>query len=117
MRAGKCLHIRPRCTIASAGRRARHDTADDAAIACAPDDPEAGPLAAALAGEARERLAASLEKLPDEQRTAFLLYVEAGLSLAEIGEITGANPETAKSRLRYAVARLKRALTADTSAN
>ncbi len=99
------------------GRRARHETADDDAIAFAPDDPEAGPLAAALAGEARERLAASLEKLPDEQRTAFLLYVEAGLSLAEIGEITGANPETAKSRLRYAVARLKRALTADTSAN
>jgi DNA-directed RNA polymerase specialized sigma24 family protein len=39
------------------------------------------------------------------------------LSLAEIGEITGANPETAKSRLRYAVARLKRTLAAETGAD
>jgi RNA polymerase sigma-70 factor (ECF subfamily) len=99
------------------GRRARRETADDDAIALAPDDPEAGPLGAALAGEARERLAASLEALPDEQRTAFLLYVEGGLSLAEIGEVTGANPETAKSRLRYAVARLKRTLAAETGAD
>jgi RNA polymerase sigma-70 factor (ECF subfamily) len=99
------------------GRRARRETVDDDAIALAADDPDAGPLGAALADEARARLAAALEELPDEQRTAFLLYVEAGLSLAEIGEITGANPETAKSRLRYAVARLKRALAAETVAN
>lgn len=98
-------------------RHARRETADEDAIAIAPDDPDAGPLGAALAGEARTRLAASLEALPDEQRTAFLLYVEAGLSLAEIGEITGANPETAKSRLRYAVARLKRTLAAETVAD
>jgi DNA-directed RNA polymerase specialized sigma24 family protein len=31
-------------------------------------------------------------------------------SVAEIGEATGVNPETAKSRLRYAVTRLKQAL-------
>jgi DNA-directed RNA polymerase specialized sigma24 family protein len=36
--------------------------------------------------------------------------VEGGLSIAEIGEATGVNPETAKSRLRYATARLKQAL-------
>jgi RNA polymerase sigma-70 factor (ECF subfamily) len=99
------------------GRRARRETADEDAIALAADEAAAEPLAAALAGEARERLAASLEALPDEQRTAFLLYVEGGLSLAEIGEITGANPETAKSRLRYAVARLKRALATETVAD
>ncbi len=99
------------------GRRARRETADDDAIALAADDPDEGPQGAVLAGEARERLAAALEELPDEQRTAFLLYVEAGLSLAEIGEITGANPETAKSRLRYAVARLKRALATETVAD
>ena len=49
-------------------------------------------------------------KLPPEQRAAFLLYVEGGLSVAEIGEATAVNPETAKSRLRYAVARLKQSL-------
>ncbi|MDP9197913.1 MAG: RNA polymerase sigma factor [Pseudomonadota bacterium] len=99
------------------GRRARRETADDDAIALAADDAAVEPLEAALVDEARERLAAALETLPDEQRTAFLLYVEAGLSLAEVGEITGANPETAKSRLRYAVARLKRALATETVAD
>ena len=69
-----------------------------------------GPLDAVLEGESGERLAAALEHLPQEQRAAFLLYVEGGLSVAEIGEATGVNPETAKSRLRYAVARLKQAL-------
>jgi RNA polymerase sigma-70 factor (ECF subfamily) len=92
------------------GRRGKRETADDGAIVAAADDASAGPLAAALEGEAGERLAAALERLPQEQRAAFLLYVEGGLSVAEIGETTGVNPETAKSRLRYAVARLKQAL-------
>lgn len=95
------------------GRRARREAADDEAIAASADDDASGPLPAALAEEARGRLAAALEALPQEQSAAFLLYVEAGLSLAEIGEITGVNPETAKSRLRYAVARLKRTLATD----
>lgn len=92
------------------GRRSARETADEVAVLAAADDPAAEPLAAALDGEAAARLAAALERLPDEQRAAFLLYVEGGLSVAEIGEATGANPETAKSRLRYAVTRLKRAL-------
>jgi RNA polymerase sigma-70 factor (ECF subfamily) len=45
--------------------------------------------------------------LPDEQRIAFLLRVESGLGLEEIGEITGAGRETVKSRLRYALARIR----------
>jgi RNA polymerase sigma-70 factor, ECF subfamily len=92
------------------GRREARETANDEAVATAPDDTDPQPLDAALAGEARERLLAALERLPPEQRDAFLLYVEGGLSVAEIGETTGVNPETAKSRLRYAVARLKQAL-------
>jgi RNA polymerase sigma-70 factor (ECF subfamily) len=92
------------------GRRGMRETADDEAIAAAPDDASPEPLAAALEGEAGARLAAALERLPEEQRSAFLLYVEGGLSVAEIGETTGVGAETAKSRLRYAVARLKQAL-------
>ena len=83
---------------------------DDDAIAAAADESSGEPLDAVLAGEASERLAAALERLPQEQCSAFLLYVEGGLSVAEIGEATGVNPETAKSRLRYAVTRLKQAL-------
>ena len=92
------------------GRRAAHETVDDDAIAAAADTPASGPLAIAMSGEARARLAAALATLPLEQREAFLLYVEGGLSVAEIAEQTGSGAETAKSRLRYAVARLKGAL-------
>ena len=92
------------------GRRNTREAADDDAIEAAADERSAGPLEAVLEGESVERLAAALEQLPQEQRAAFLLYVEGGLSVTEIGQATGVNAETAKSRLRYAVARLKRAL-------
>ena len=59
----------------------------------------------------RKRLAVSLvehiEALPALQREAFLLREEAGLSLEDIALATGVTPETAKSRLRYAVAKLR----------
>lgn len=98
-------------------RRQRREATDDDAVAAATDDAAATPLDAAQHDEDSDRLAAALAQLPDEQRAAFLLYVEGGLSVAEIGEVTGANPETAKSRLRYAVARLKESLGADAPAD
>jgi RNA polymerase sigma-70 factor (ECF subfamily) len=92
------------------GRRGTRETADEDAVLEAAGDAASGPLEMALQGEAGERLAAALDRLPREQRAAFLLYVEGGLTVAEIGQATGVNPETAKSRLRYAVTRLKQAL-------
>ncbi|MGH8197212.1 MAG: RNA polymerase sigma factor [Steroidobacteraceae bacterium] len=92
------------------GRRDRRETVDDDAIAAAADNASAGPVETLIEAEASERLAAALEHLPAEQRAAFLLYVEGGLTAAEIGEVTDVKPETAKSRLRYAVARLKQSL-------
>ncbi|MGI9237954.1 MAG: RNA polymerase sigma factor [Woeseiaceae bacterium] len=59
---------------------------------------------------AKERLSKALLDLPDEQRDAFLLHEEAGLSVDEIATVTGANRETAKSRLRYAVKKLRVAI-------
>ena len=59
---------------------------------------------------ARERLAAAIQTLPDEQRDAFLLHEEAGLSVDDIAKVTGSNRETAKSRLRYAVKKLRTAI-------
>lgn len=55
---------------------------------------------------ARQRLLAALEQLPLEQRDAFLLREEAGLSVDEIAHVTGVAHETAKSRLRYATSKL-----------
>jgi RNA polymerase sigma-70 factor (ECF subfamily) len=58
----------------------------------------------------------ALAALPAEQRDAFLLYEESGLSLDEIGQVTGVSMETAKSRLRYALAKLRAAMTPQTTA-
>ena len=56
---------------------------------------------------ARRRLEQALAILPEEQRDVFLLHEEAGLSLDNIAYVTGVKRETAKSRLRYAVNKLK----------
>lgn len=61
--------------------------------------------------ERREaRLRAAVAELPEKQRDALLLKLDGGLDLQTIAEVLGVNRETAKSRLRYAVARLKQAL-------
>ncbi len=52
-------------------------------------------------------LLAAITALPLLQREAFLLRAEAGLSIEEIAQVTGTNMETAKSRLRYALRRLR----------
>ena len=48
-----------------------------------------------------------LEALPVAQREAFVLQQEGELSVEEIAAVTGVNRETAKSRLRYALAKLR----------
>jgi RNA polymerase sigma-70 factor (ECF subfamily) len=55
-------------------------------------------------------LTAAIGALPLRQREAFLLRAEGGLSLDEIAQVTGANRETAKSRLRFALVRLRNLL-------
>ncbi len=57
-----------------------------------------------------ERLLKLLAELPEAQREAMLLKEEAGLSLEEIAQATGTGRETVKSRLRYALARLRQGL-------
>ena len=59
---------------------------------------------------AKERLFNALFELPEEQRNAFLLREEAGLSVDQIAAVTGCHRETAKSRLRYAVNKLRTAV-------
>ena len=59
---------------------------------------------------AKRRLAEALGTLPEEQRDAFLLHEEGGLNVDQIATVTGCNRETAKSRLRYAVAKLRAAI-------
>lgn len=79
----------------------------------APDTPAPGgsePERAAATRQQAKRLLALIDALPLVQREAFLLHQEAGLTLDEIGEVTGTGRETVKSRLRYAVARLRQGM-------
>ncbi|MDX2298693.1 MAG: RNA polymerase sigma factor [Xanthomonadaceae bacterium] len=57
--------------------------------------------------EQRRRLQRALEDLPPEQREVLLLRLEQELSLEEIASITGSGRETVKSRLRYAMDKLR----------
>jgi RNA polymerase sigma-70 factor (ECF subfamily) len=94
--------------------RAKHTSIDDDADPGPRAEVEALPAAQGLEPEVRlethrlrERLHAALANLPPAQRDAFLLQHEGGLSLAEIAELTGVGVETVKSRLRYAIAKLR----------
>ena len=54
-----------------------------------------------------EAVADAIERLPAAQREAFLLHEEGELTLEEIASLTGVGRETVKSRLRYALVRLR----------
>jgi RNA polymerase sigma-70 factor (ECF subfamily) len=69
-----------------------------------------GPEGSLLGEETAARLAAAVQNLPAEQREVVLLRLEGGFDLDTIAGLTGVNPETAKSRLRYAVVKLRAAL-------
>ena len=82
----------------------------DAALA-EPEVPEyQRPDRVAELAEQESALLAAVASLPQEQREAFLLREETGLSVEEIARITDVPLETAKSRLRYAVRKLKHSL-------
>jgi RNA polymerase sigma-70 factor (ECF subfamily) len=66
-----------------------------------------------IRAEASEQGAAILrvlDSLPAPQREAFLLHEEGGLDVAAIAAAAGIGVEAAKSRLRYALAKLRAGL-------
>ena len=86
----------------------------DAAAAPPAEEPagtDPGPDGRLDSERAAGRLRALIAGLPPEQRDALLLREEGGLRLEQIAEVTGVGTETVKSRLRYAVAKLREALT------
>ena len=62
------------------------------------------------ARQSLDRLAAALAALPLAQREAFLLHHEGELTAAQIAAATGTHEEAAKSRLRYAMRKLREAI-------
>lgn len=96
--------------LRSSARRSR-DVADTGGWRPDPPAPVTdGPAEQAEIAQGDRALRAALSALPPEQRDAFLLKEESGLSVAEIAGVMGVGYEAAKSRLRYAVGRLRAAL-------
>jgi RNA polymerase sigma factor (sigma-70 family) len=77
-------------------------------------DSRLGPLRQLESKDGALRLLKAVESLPDDQREAFLLQAEGDMSVEEIASATHVSFETAKSRLRYARAKLKSLLSIDT---
>ena len=54
-----------------------------------------------------DRLERALKSLPDDQRDAVLLKIDGDLTFEELGNILGVSANTAASRYRYALAKLR----------
>ena len=97
----------------------RHVLLDDAAND--PDDESDSALERVEAGDAArpdvramsrqqaEAFVAAVQALPPPQREAFLLHVDGELTMDQMAAVTGVGMETQKSRLRYAMKRVRRA--------
>jgi len=102
--------------------RARRDTVSLDQEAANDEHGAAAPIEAIAAGAACEpevramsraeaaAFMAAVEQLPAPQREAFVLHAEAGMTVEEVAQLTGVGRETAKSRLRYAMVRLRSAM-------
>jgi RNA polymerase sigma factor (sigma-70 family) len=73
-------------------------------------DPQPGPEQQLSLSRDQARLQAALADLPAEQREVFLLRAHGDLELGEIAALTQIPAETVKSRLRYALQKLRRLL-------
>ena len=71
-----------------------------------------GPERGAESARLRPLLQAALLSLPVEQREVFILREQAGVPFKEIAEVIGVNENTIKSRMRYALEGMRKALLA-----
>ena len=87
-----------------------YSASDDDCPEMAAADANPGPQRLLDLRDCLEQLLQLVTGLPDMQRQTFLLRHEAGMSLAEIAEAMSTGAETVKSRLRYAMKRLRAAI-------
>jgi RNA polymerase sigma-70 factor (ECF subfamily) len=97
-----------RAAINAATRRARGPALSQEAV-------ESAPAAASARGESGpcgDRLQRALLALPPEQREVILLKTDGELTFAQIGQVLGVSMNTAASRYRYALEKLRTTLEA-----
>jgi len=86
------------------------ESEDGEALEAVADDREQPPDAALDSRRQAQRLLGLIGELPEAQREAFLMQQEGGMSVEEIAQATGVTRETAKSRLRYAMSKLRQGM-------
>ena len=91
-------------------RMPQTETDDETVAEDIPDNAANDPEVILSGQEKIERFRVQLQNLPKEQLEVFLQKEEAGLSLEEIALTAGVNQEAIKSRLRYAVKKLRQCL-------
>lgn len=64
----------------------------------------------AIGTELRSKLSQAIEELPEDQRDVFLMRETADLGFKEIAEVLGISENTVKSRMRYALEKLRSSL-------
>ena len=74
------------------------------------DDAGAASATNAEGAVLRRRLVRCLDRLPSERRETVVLRLIEGMTLEEIADVTRVGRETVKSRLRYALAKLRQEL-------
>ncbi len=72
--------------------------------------PKAAVDRAVIAGELGVRIQHAVEELPSDQKEVFLLREVGQVPFKDIAEIVGVSENTIKSRMRYALERLQKAL-------
>lgn len=90
--------------------RKRRESVLDPAAAEALLDRRPGPQDHLQASQTAQWLRAEVARLPAEQRAVLLLRVYGGLSEREVAEVVGCPVGTVKSRLHYALRRLRERL-------
>jgi RNA polymerase sigma factor (sigma-70 family) len=70
----------------------------------------AGPEDAATARELAEKMEAAMAELPDEQRETIVLHLQSKLRFREIARLQGISVNTAQSRYRYGLDKLRSSL-------
>lgn len=92
------------CSLRHAVARLAIPAQPDALRPCCPDTVE---VPASVDLDLSEWLERALARLPDEQREVLTLKIDGELTFAEVAEVLGIPPDTAASRYRYALGKLR----------
>ena len=76
----------------------------------ADNHPKASAERVAVSSQMMSSIVSALDSLPEEQREVFLLREVGNHPFKDIADVTGVPENTVKSRMRYALDRLKGAL-------